>query len=95
MARPFFNKVLNFLGLEEEKQAQQTGAANDYASSGSYGGGSTYIPESRRAESRPRQTPRSIPAQGGRSNTGARRSYGESEYADRAANTRRSDFESD
>lgn len=52
MARPFFNKVLNFLGLEEEKQAQQTGAANDYASSGSYGGGSTYIPESRRAESR-------------------------------------------
>lgn len=95
MARPFFNKVLNFLGLEEEKQAQQTGTANDYASSGSYGGGSTYIPESRRAESRPRQTPRSIPAQGGRSNTGARRSYGESEYADRAANTRRSDFESD
>ena len=34
MARPFFNKVLNFLGLEEEKQAQQTGAANDYASAG-------------------------------------------------------------
>ncbi len=93
MARPFVNKVLNFLGLEDEKQEPQQNTQSDY-SSGNYSGSSTYIPESRRNENRTRQAQRSIPPQASRSNT-SRRSYGENDYAERASGSRRSNYESD
>ena len=88
MAAPFVNKLLNILGLEDDKQASQS-SQNDYAS-GNYGGGSTYIPQSQRNANRTRSASRSIPAQGGKSNSGARKNYGEDEYADRASSARRS-----
>ena len=81
--KKFTNKVLSFLGLEDDNQEPQD--------SGNYSqnrGGSTYVPESRRSKENSRAASRSIPAQGGKSNTG-RRSYGNEEYADRARSSRR------
>lgn len=87
------NRVLNFIGLEDDGRQPEQPVESAY-SAGNYANGSTYVPQSRRSAQRSVPQPRSIPAQAGRSQTGARRTYGADDYAS-GAYARRSEYDMD
>lgn len=77
------NKFLNFIGLVDDVEPNES-YGEEY-NTGNYGRQPTYVPQRQRAaqqNAQPRSSAarRSLPAQAGRSNYGAQRTYGEDEY---------------